>query len=605
MELRKNCLLCGKEFLTDTKHNDVVCSNIHYYQCKNCGNEVTITKQKDDWYKRNMILKQGQVFCNNKCSIQYNQDKKFVERYKNDLEQIRNDYENTSIPKNDIATKYKMSVNTLNKIINKFDMVRSTSLEYQMYSEKSKKQNSALTETQKLQRNLKLKQKTQAYWDSLSKRQRKELSNKIWSNRTEDDIKEITDKIHQTKLKNNSYGKSKEEDKLYDYLVLEFGKDNVIRQYSENGFIFDFKIIRPSLSKQHKGEKIVQLVELNGSYYHNFRPYKDCLENNNEYNKMIECGGQAAKIAKKWRYTDIDKYNYCKEHNINFVCIYFDRKPKPYFTNEELIKELDQLKKLKSGYTNISSHNKIIDNFCYDLIYKNTLKYFNDDSIIFPYLVNRIKYVGNYGEGCYRISMLKLLKDFNKYHSMNESFSSHQVSNIQTFIDNYNIQSIADPFAGWGQRMLGAVTRDCNYIGCDVNKNQFKNLLNIKHFIEKQINNTHINLYNLDSSTINKQLLSDFNYDAIFTCPPYWNTELYSEFGIENYDYNKFKSKFKEIFDLWTTSTVKVIGIQFTERYEDCIKQLGYNYEKIPITKSKHHLTNKKYNEFIYIIEKL
>lgn len=100
------------------------------------------------------------------------------------------------------------------------------------------------------------KQTMQNTWKIKTEQQIKELEEKrklCYKNKSKEEMNSINNKIHQTKKLKGVYGKSNQEDKLYKELIKEFGKENVERQYTENGFVFDFKIIRPSLNPKHKG----------------------------------------------------------------------------------------------------------------------------------------------------------------------------------------------------------------------------------------------------------------------------------------------------------------------------------------------------------------
>lgn len=451
------------------------------------------------------------------------------------------------------------------------------------------------------------KQTMQNTWKMKTEQQIKELEEKrklCYKNKSKEEINSINNKIHQTKKLKGVYGKSNQEDKLYKELIKEFGEENVERQYTENGFVFDFKIIRPSLNPKHKGELIEQLVEFNGSFFHNFRPFIDCLEHNKEYNEMCNKGLIISRIAHKWKYTDVEKFLYCKLNNKNYTALYFDTNPKPYFTQEELKTSYNQILKQPLKYTNLSTHNEIVENFCYKEIYKDNLQKFKQEDI-YKYLVNRIKYANNYGESCSNITLLQLLKDFNKSGSIFNGFTMFPITNIRKFIYDNNVKTIADPFAGWGHRLIGSYSMNCNYIGCDINSTQINNLYSITQLLNQQ-NNTlfrpNIVLLNNDSLNVDTSL---YNYDAIFTCPPYWNKEVYTDIGIENLSYKEFKQKFINIIKKWIIPSVKIIGIQFTEKYEDCIKDLGYKYEKIILNNVTHHFTknSKKYFECLYIIK--
>ena len=69
------------------------------------------------------------------------------------------------------------------------------------------------------------------------------------------------------------------------------------------------------------------LLELNGLFWHNYRPYKNTESDKKEYYSLKQKGGMYKAIAKHWKYDDVRKLNYCINNNINFLAIYFDALP--------------------------------------------------------------------------------------------------------------------------------------------------------------------------------------------------------------------------------------------------------------------------------------
>lgn len=156
--------------------------------------------------------------------------------------------------------------------------------------------------------------KLNSFWNNLDKEER--------SNRNKLNSKKALD----TMIKNNSFGCSKDE-----YLIYNELKNNLAikHQYYIKGFNFDFMILE---------NNEITLIELNGVYWHNKRPFSNTTEDINEYNEMISIGGQRLNIANKWRYMDVAKLNFCKENNFNYICIYFD--------NNEIKKEYKKVCKI-------------------------------------------------------------------------------------------------------------------------------------------------------------------------------------------------------------------------------------------------------------------
>ena len=87
---------------------------------------------------------------------------------------------------------------------------------------------------------------------------------------------------------------------------------------------------------------------------------------------------------------------------------------------------------------------------------------------------------------------------------------------------------IYDYSAGYGGRMLGALSSSHNftYIGTDPNQNTYYNLLQLGKYIEDVSHRKNsYKIYNIQSE---KLLLKNNSIDFIFSCPPFFKKEIYS-----------------------------------------------------------------------------
>lgn len=144
-----------------------------------------------------------------------------------------------------------------------------------------------------------------------------------------------------TRSKNRTSGKSKEEEQLYKQLTENF--NSVKRQV-------------PISSTRHlKFDFVVDdfIIELNGQFWHNFRPYDaNNPEHIKEYYLLKQSGKNMYKaIAKHWKYDDPSKLSYCIQNNLNLIVIYFDTLPNNI---------LDIIKQYTKGQTIITIHDKNI-----------------------------------------------------------------------------------------------------------------------------------------------------------------------------------------------------------------------------------------------------
>ena len=137
--------------------------------------------------------------------------------------------------------------------------------------------------------------------------------------------KKIYQKVHETKKKNGSYGKSNEEDYVYSILVDIYGKDNVKRQYKSDLYPFacDFYIISEDL-----------YIEYNAMWTHGHTPYIGSKENAAKLEKWKQKAitsdyYRGAIIT--WTISDVKKRNTAKTNGLNYIELWDLNDVKKYF----------------------------------------------------------------------------------------------------------------------------------------------------------------------------------------------------------------------------------------------------------------------------------
>jgi hypothetical protein len=95
-------------------------------------------------------------------------------------------------------------------------------------------------------------------------------------------------------------------------------------------------------------------------------------------------------------------------------------------------------------------------------------------------------------------------------------------------------EQIFDPFAGWGERHFYAQDYGKQYTGFDVNP------LAIQHAED------HFGVHNILADSEGAEFPE---FDGLLTCPPYWNLERYTEYGIDaEPTWRGFLSRYAAIF---------------------------------------------------------
>ena len=131
---------------------------------------------------------------------------------------------------------------------------------------------------------------------------------------------EIQEKIYNTKLLNNSFNISYQEDVCFDLLKEKYS--DCIRQYKSDLYPYNCDFYIPSLNLY---------IEYNGSHYHHYHPFDINDDNDiNELNRLKEKAenSNAHKNGKKsqydniiytWTILDLKKRNIAQQNNLNYI----------------------------------------------------------------------------------------------------------------------------------------------------------------------------------------------------------------------------------------------------------------------------------------------
>lgn len=134
---------------------------------------------------------------------------------------------------------------------------------------------------------------------------------------------------------------------------------------------------------------------------------------------------------------------------------------------------------------------------------------------------------------------------------------------------------IYDYSAGYGGRMLGALCskQDYTYIAVEPNLNTYNNLLTLGNYIEKTLNRTdRHHIYNVCSEDF---VLEAESVDFIFSCPPFFKKELYSD--EKNQSTNKF-SDYNKWLENYVRPTIRNSYIALKEQGVYGVDILNYSY---------------------------
>lgn len=144
---------------------------------------------------------------------------------------------------------------------------------------------------------------------------------------------------------------------------------------------------------------------------------------------------------------------------------------------------------------------------------------------------NRKKYIGKDPS---ELNDREILRAF-KISGIHYGFSHFSPFWIKEFIEEYGIKSLYDPCGGWGHRLLGSW--DIEYIYNDIDKRTVDGVKKIyeEHRNEKTKKKV---FFNKDASEFSPKE----EYEAVFTCPPYFNLEEYSDEETSTKKYSSYES---------------------------------------------------------------
>ena len=185
---------------------------------------------------------------------------------------------------------------------------------------------------------------------------------------------------------------------------------------------------------------------------------------------------------------------------------------------------------------------------------------------------NRYKYLNKLP---HELTDRMLLRAF-RISGLHMGYTSFNSSLMRQVIEKYNVKSVYDPCAGWGERMMTCGKLGVSYEGCDINFELFEGYKKLYELIDgfKPV------LHNNDSA--NQLVIGDA--DAVITCPPYKNIEVYSENGAENLGDEDFAAWWGEVVKNCSYSKAKVFAVQTNQAcrkvFADALVEQGWTFKE-------------------------
>lgn len=361
----------------------------------------------------------------------------------------------------------------------------------------------------------------------------------MWKNKSDSLLK----KRYNTFKKNNTFKTSRLED-IFENLLKE-NNINYIKHYRSELYPFncDFYIPEKDL-----------YIELNLHWTHGLAPFD--LFNAEHLNKLKKWIGKNTKFyinaVDVWTRRDVNKREIVKNNSLNYaevfsesqfynIMLYLKDSLRYYSSDEARLSEMNRIINNKGDYSKFTTDNKIVLSFQYKEFYKEENRLWKNTDIKNFIVQNREKYLLKK-----EFTDNELLRGF-KISGKYIGYSHHSPFWIKAFVEEFNIKSIYDPCGGWGHRFLGAYNID--YIYNDTNLSVLNNVKELYSKYKEYFNGNKY-FYNEDASSFKPKEY----YDAVFTCPPYYNTEIYEDDKSSTKLYNNYN----DWLNIWWRNLVKI-----------------------------------------------
>lgn len=447
-------------------------------------------------------------------------------------------------------------------------------------------------------------------------------------------------RISRAKRENGTFNTSSSEDALYKLLVEYVNQHGmtVVRQYRDEKrypFAVDFYIPERDL-----------FIELNGSWSHGGHWYEADREMDQKTVQTWRTRGKRSKYytnaLETWTQRDVRKREAAREARLNYVTLWdgfetlfdahlwfalgapdgrdWEREYSWLDLPESLIDLRSGLKGQAEQWADIDVTNAgsrqiswLARSAVWETFYVRELQMWEQDDVHHRklgrlrarLLANRLHYLGRLPE-----SALEIVRGLAISGEI-RSYSTFINTAMTAVLDRYEPTSLYDPCSGWGERMLTCAQRGVTYTGTDISEavvQAHKSLID-------RLGLTHADVTLGDSATRD---MRGGSHEMVLTCPPYGNTEVYTENGAENLDDEAFLGWWKRVITMSVAPTTRIFAFQISEKWRQRMtdiagQELGKGWrlaDEIDASTSDSHFqraqsTTKRRGETMVVFERV
>jgi hypothetical protein len=405
----------------------------------------------------------------------------------------------------------------------------------------------------------------------------------------------VINKQHATKRSNGTFKTSSKEDEVHLLLSERWG---TVRQYKDPRYPFCCDFYLPDYDL---------FIEYNGTWTHGPAAFNS---ENPEHLVILKTweskkGNFYKNAVRNWTVADPKKREIAKTAKLNFLELWGMNDVFRFISDdlfishsdEELNQELRSIKQHVASYSDGPRWNKTILSTHQHFHEGEKLMWKDSPLVRYKLLVNRMLYLDKPAK---QINDKELLRGFS-ISGLYRGFSQHSPMWIKKFIEKYDVTSIYDPFGGWGHRLLGS--GDIDYIYNDLDTRSCDGVSEIirKFDLKNKV------VYNRDAYSFTPEE----SYEAVFTCPPYYNLEVYQGTPVD-VSYEKW------VDVLWRNTVrcaskpgVHLFAFVMTNQYSQDLKQVcleeGWVLDKeveVGLNHKSHFSKNSKKKEVLVIMKK-
>lgn len=423
-----------------------------------------------------------------------------------------------------------------------------------------------------------------------------------------------------TKTQNGTLHISGVESVVEQRLKARFGESNVKTQYSSDVYPFycDFYIVSLDL-----------YIELNIHWSHGGHPYgygeSDDLQVMSWQKKQNPYYENAIQT---WTVRDVLKIDTVRANHLNYLMFWredlwdFDlwmAMDCPVGRDYDALYSYLPIRTLQAKTDSyvidlkLSNLSKVAKHYQDSVFYANEYRLWDENPVLsnihasiplqaFLYQ-NRYHYLRKLPD---QLTDAELLRSFS-ISGVHRGYTIFDASLMLDFLKRYNIHSVYDPCAGWGERLLACSLQGCSYVGVDVNPALASGYDRLIH--DYKCSNQILQI--ADSA----EFCVKGRYDAIITCPPYGNTEIYSISGGEHrVDFDKWWDSVVQ--NLMANIDVKYFCVQTNQKYRSLftasiehagfrfVEELTYSLNRSSHFTRKNGVNRKKEYESFLIYQK-